>query len=625
MNETNNADQKKSVAPFIEIEKNCLAAYLILPRPMAGLDLSQASVRELLLDAGVNHGLLDKVLDALDHGLPDDYKLTVAEGRAPVDEVDGHIEYFIDAQKPIKVTVGEKIGEIHPPGNGEDGISVKGEKLLAAQGKNAEIPELGNVLRPDNSAILEAAIEGYLNIDKFEISIRPFFDLIVAKDTLSATATVARRIESNDFGPDELTAFLVHAGITDSILKGQVIRIFDEGLYEQPVRVAHGKEVRHGIDGSIKYYFSTSSKPIEDEHGNVDYKELNLIKNVHTDDKLAEIIPPVPGEEGSTVFGVPSQPKIGVTPLLPIGKNTIPDPANLDILLAAIDGSVKMSGTKVDIDPVYQVRKNVDYTTGNIKVIGSVMVNGDVMSGFKIKAHGDVQINGTVEDAVIESDGNVMVKYGFIGRGKGCITAAGDVHVAFSDNERIVAGGDVIIGSYAMNSDIQSQGTIEATSKQGLISGGECCAVKGINVNIVGGKHSEPTQLYAGVDKVMKTHLKNIDAKINHIETLLKKLLRRRLIKKDMPPKIKELLEQMHQIKKRHEHDKTLLLAEIEKMHEKDDICKKAAITIHETAYAGTGITIFNRQLTVTDSLKALRYRLTGDGVLIKDSLKDGA
>ena len=44
-----------------------------------------------------------------------------------------------------------------------------------------------------------------------------------------------------------------------------------------------------------------------------------------------------------------------------------------------------------------------------------------------------------VEDSIIKSKGNVLVKGGFIGSGKGKIEADGDVTVYFAENQTIVA------------------------------------------------------------------------------------------------------------------------------------------------------------------------------------------
>ena len=41
--------------------------------------------------------------------------------------------------------------------------------------------------------------------------------------------------------------------------------------------------------------------------------------------------------------------------------------------------------------------------------------------GFNIKAQGNIEIHGVVEDSLIETEGAIFVKKGFVGNGRGVI------------------------------------------------------------------------------------------------------------------------------------------------------------------------------------------------------------
>ena len=221
----------------------------------------------------------------------------------PANGIDGKIDCNYEKDKPVKIQKDTRIGALVPPQQGSDGVTVFDKKIHIPSPKAVKPPALENVSykESDNSFIAEA--DGYLHIDSSKISVQPFFTLETAENGIEAYVTLARLVNNDDFSVENLKAFLTEKGITYGILDDAIARIFRDEKCEVPVLVARGKNVVHGENGSIRYYFDTEIKPEKDEKGNIDYKELNLIHNVVPDDTLAEIIPAVPGEDGYTVFG----------------------------------------------------------------------------------------------------------------------------------------------------------------------------------------------------------------------------------------------------------------------------------------------------------------------------------
>ena len=315
-----------------------------------------------------------------------------------------------------------------------------------------------------------------------------------------------------------------------------------------------------------------------------------MIQKVRAGDKLAETNPPEQGIEGCTIFGEKNPPKKGVQHPLPIGKNTRPDPNNPNVLLSEIEGSVKLKGTNVEVEPVIIINNNVDYSTGNIDFNGSVIVNGDVKSGFKIKAKDDVQVNGVVEDAVIETGGNTLLKTGFIGRGKGQIIAQGDVTAKFCENETIISEGDIYISEYVMHSKIQTKGNLFILEKTGLIVGGETYAVKGIEAKIVGNENYTPTALFVGIDKEVNEKL--------------------RVTKAHLSKDIEHIKDEV---------EKKNAIAEIKKLESKIDEFKKAVVKIFGVVYPGTSITIYNKHIMVNEPIEYVYYKYTEEELVAAD------
>jgi len=229
-------------------------------------------------------------------------------------------------------------------------------------------------------------------------------------------------------------------GIDTDILRD----VFNDYLFDEDVVVAYGKPAKDGKDGEIKYYvdLKVELKPREDEKGNVNYKDIRLIQNVTKGQKLVEVIPPVPGEEGRTVTGANITPAAGKVQKLPMGLNTEPSKDNPNVLIASIDGNAKIiKGDLVQVDEFFTVDGNIDFKTGNLDYNGSLFIKGDIKAGFEVRTKNDLEINGLVEDAKVYAKGNIIIKNGFLGRGNGIIEAGGDVVLKFCENQNIKAKG----------------------------------------------------------------------------------------------------------------------------------------------------------------------------------------
>ncbi|MFC1528896.1 flagellar assembly protein A [Candidatus Latescibacterota bacterium] len=613
-------EDKEDVQVLLEVSKDKVEAYITLIPQSESSEYTTDQIRKALSDKGIKFGINEEVLGSLDKNSKFNERLLIASGTRPTEGKDGTIEHFFESTKTVKVKKGEKIAKVIQPEEGVDGTTVFEEKIPARKVERAIIPNLTNVeVSPESEDIYIAKIDGYLYIDQSTIRLTPFFELEISDDKYEAHVKVNKPLGEDDFSGEDLKRFLEDNGIDYGILEEDIEKIFKKEKFEQAVLVAQGTRLVDEKDGEIKYYFDTETKPQMDDKGNVDYKELNLIQNVQAGDKLAEIIPPEEGVEGCTISGEKNAPKKGVLPLLPIGKNTQPDPNNPNVLVSEIDGSVELKGKNVEVKNVYIVKKDVDFSTGNINFKGSVVVNGDVISGFKIKAEGDVQVNGVVEDAVIESTGNVLLKMGFVGRGKGQIIAKGDVTVKFCENETIIAEGDIYIGEFVMHSKILTKGNLYVTDKKGLIVGGEIYAVKSIEANVVGNENYTPTKLFVGIDKVTKVYLDKNFEQIVDIEKILLKFYRRKLLKRELPEEKKSMVDKLKQLRSEKEIEKKVLMAEIEDYESKADELKKSLVKIFDVVYPGTSIAIYNERLMVNEAIKYVYYKYTKNEIVAVD------
>ncbi|MFH1068628.1 MAG: FapA family protein [Candidatus Glassbacteria bacterium] len=611
----------------LEVTRDGLTAYITLMPPGKFSTVTAEQIKLFLTAKGIKFGVREDKVAELAAQPRYDERVLIAQGVAPVNGVPGVVKYSFAGNEKTKVKAGEKIGEIIPPKAGQPGTNVRGEEIECSEPEKAIHPRMVNIeLSGKDGDILVAKSEGYLVITDMAVAIEPFFLIDKVVDEYEAYVMVAKRVHEADFGSEDLRKFVKDNNIVYGLLETEFEEIFKRANYEQSILIARGQPVKETQDGEIKYNFEVLPHFSVSESGKVDFKELNILQNVKKGDKLAEVVPAVIGKEGCSVYGrkiMPREPKI---PALPQGDNTALDPGNSAVLVAEIDGSVSLKGDLVVVDPVYAVKGDIDYSTGNIDFNGSVNVGGDVKSGFKIKAAGDVQIEGVVEDAEIEAGGRVFIKLGFIGRGTGLIQAKGDFATRYCVGQRIVAEGEIHISDYVMNSQVQTSKSFFAVEKNGLIAGGEVCALKGIEVNVVGNENYLPTSVVAGSDKgtIDSLRLKRAEVvrsmdQIKEINSAILKLNRRKLVKKTLPEDKQLLPQTLLDIKTQKKDEIDRLMAEIKEMEKSLQDFKEATVKVYKEIFPGAKVTICDRAMKITDGLKSVMFKYSEGAVVAVD------
>ncbi len=239
------------------------------------------------------------------------------------------------------------------------------------------------------------------------------------------------------------------------------------------------------------------------ENGSIDYFDLNIIQNVKENDVLASLVPPKPGLPGYKVTGEEILPPKLKEARLPGGKNTKANEAG-NQLLAEINGQVTLEGGRINVFPIFQLRGDVDLSTGHINFLGSVVIEGNVTEGLQVIAGGDVVINGHLDAATVVSEGDVTIMKGFRGKNKGSIKAKGDLRVKFVENGTIDVRGNLFVGEAIMHSGVKAGGKVIVDGK-GIIVGGFIHSGGDVDAKIVGSNLATKTEIKVGVDPLLRS------------------------------------------------------------------------------------------------------------------------
>ena len=167
--------------------------------------------------------------------------------------------------------------------------------------------------------------------------------------------------------------------------------------------IARGKAADPGEDARLIWNIDleNSSRPKISDTGQADFKNLSLYKEVSKDQALVYKLPATSGKAGTTVTGEIYYLQ-GRDVSLPDGVNTYLSEDRLT-LFADRDGQAFWEAGKLKIDTIFRIDGDVDFSTGNIQFNGSVFIDGDVRSGFRVEATGSIVIGGTVEAATVYS------------------------------------------------------------------------------------------------------------------------------------------------------------------------------------------------------------------------------
>jgi uncharacterized protein (DUF342 family) len=274
-----------------------------------------------------------------------------------------------------------------------------------------------------------------------------------------------------------------------------------------PVLIARGEPATNGQDSEIYFFFELNDLHkifieglVADSFGRVDYHRVKTVQTVVKGDVIAKKTMSTPGKNGVDVHGriIPAVP--GVDKPLKLGKNVEWDEDKIRII-ATNGGKPTLNNNILSVLPIHEIRGDVDFHTGNIVFEGNVIVYGNVNSGFKIDAEGDVVIMGNVDAAEINAGGKLSVKGRVFGNDKGKLVCGGDFFAKEIDHVTLICYGTVTVYEAIMHSHVTSETRVLVESGKGWIVGGTIQAREEIVAKTIGSRLGTVTDLELGAFK----------------------------------------------------------------------------------------------------------------------------
>lgn len=439
-----------------------------------------------------------------------------------------------------------------------------------------------------------------------EASIDCVIEAIVSQDKMKAYVELSPP-EGNGASPtvEAIVQALYSKGVVFGMKEDKIRELVARPVYHQQVLVAEGIPPENGKNGEIRYLVDVKRerKPTILEDGTVNYKDMDLIQNIVKGQKLAELVPPQPGRNGKNLVGAELRALDGKPAMFPKGKNVVVS-ADGQELYADIDGQLQFADGKISVYATHEVMADVDNSTGNIKFIGNVSVRGNVLAGFEIEAGGNIEVDGVVEGAVLRAGGDIILKRGMHGNGKGILIAGGDIIAKYIESANVEARGNIKADAI-MHCDVKCGNKLELGGRKGLLVGGTARVGNIVELKSLGSQMYTATVLEVGVDPHLRERLKFLKSDIANMEEGLLKanqainVLNKLKNSGELSMEKRELLAKSTRTRFFYENKLQEYRREIAEIEEKLQLGANGRIKVYGSAYPGVRVAIGNSVLYI--------------------------
>lgn len=501
----------------------------------------------------------------------------------------------------------------------EDGVYIKVEQGVTMVDIVTKI-DLRRILSVDLTKIKQAVEVGSYNnwIKIAEQQEQKKIDseclVKLSSDNMQAYIILTKPIGGSDITEKAIYEALKVNSVVLNIKDSEIKNAVAAKAYDKEILIAEGIEPQPGEDAVLTYHFdiSTERSVSIDKDGKVDYHELSLIKNVKQGQVLVTLTPHTLGIPGKNVKGAEVAGKDGKKLVLPRGKNVDVSSDGLE-LVATVDGEVKVLDGKVNVFSLYEVKHNVDNSTGNIRFNGKVVVMGNVLTGFVIEAEGDVEVYGVVEGALIRSNGNIILHRGIQGMNRGELYCEGDLIAKFIENSKIEVKGN-IQSDAIMHSQVTCGRKLEANGRKGLLVGGSFKVGEEIKAKVVGSPMATITELEVGVNPDMRKKYEEVKNELKQVTDNLDKtakaveLLTKMSKNTELPLDKKLLLSKSVQLKLQLQLRQEQILGEQNELEAYFEELSRGKVRVYDIIYSGCRIIIGSSMMYIKDSIKFVSF-----------------
>lgn len=407
-------------------------------------------------------------------------------------------------------------------------------------------------------------------------------------------------------------------GVTYGLDAAQVQSAILGRKWFEPVVIAEGLPPVNGEDGRLDILFEThhDNSPRELEDGSVDYKNLDLFASVAEGDLLARCIPPTPGEPGRTVQDKEIPPKPGKAAKMPRGRN-VQISEDGCAMTALRNGRVDYLNGRVEVSDQYVIGGSVDMGVGNIDFQGDVLIRGGIIAGLTVMATGNIEVNETVENAVLIAGCDIILQKGIQGMDKALLQAGGNVISKFIERSVVEAGGNVH-SDYIAHSNVTARGLVKLKGKHGRLIGGVARAGKELSAITLGTPTGEKTLIEVGAPPAMRKKQTELTETISGLKAQMDKIdsMTRIYGRKENTREKEEMWKRLMAGREQLQGEYDAASEELEQLRAEIDALTGGRVSVFHEAYHDVKITIDQVAYTVRDTMQHATFRCKGGEIV---------
>lgn len=429
--------------------------------------------------------------------------------------------------------------------------------------------------------------------------------------------------------PGDLPRGMLNASTLQQILRGQGIEVTPQVV----LAVQALADAAAGTQDNLRAVVATPTLPVNGGDGYVewlvDQHDPDAQQVSHYDrcayvmvqpgQVVGRIVSPTPGADGRDIFGKTLPAKAGRALNLALNESLMLDAAGQ--LIAQQEGTLYRDRERAQVRQVIEIRGFVDFSTGNIDFAGDVIVKNGVRDKFIIKAAGSIHVDGLIEAATIECQGNLVARGGFAGREIGNAVIGGNLLARYLDNIKAHVRGSLTVDREIINCHLLIEGNIE--SPQALIIGGRVQVVGRVEVATLGSPSATGTELILGSVPDLEPlllRLEDLMARFTERRELLEAEMKqinlntRRLTAQDRERQT-EIMFELQSVNERLGRGAVVL----ENLHHAVNSRRTVDLNVTKELHAGTLVSVGDHSFKITNDLRGplrIMRDMTGEVVL---------
>ncbi|MEI6387005.1 MAG: FapA family protein [Spirochaetota bacterium] len=422
-------------------------------------------------------------------------------------------------------TSGQKLGEVSAHSPGQPGIDIYGKEIPGLAGNDPAIRcfdgatfAKGAVVAARSGLLVAAQLEGVWNF-----RVLPFLDahidIRISRDGMECVLDLQ---SEEGFGSpldvESVVKALTARGVSFGIDSRRIAEAVADARAGRP---ASGRPVARGRPavpaGGLQVEWIL---PGIEADGKIP-KGLRVAKG----QELARIkTSGAGGSQGCDVLGKPLLPSDSSHAAQGPGHDRSievrDEGGGVKVLLAALAGEL-LPGSALSIRDSLEIAGDVRLEDGEVRFAGSVRVGGTVRNGARVFAGGDIHVEGSIEAALVSSEGTVTATGGIKGGRRGTLRAMRAIDLAFAEQALLMAVEDVVIRGHCLLSNVKTNGKVATSGGKSSLVGGLIRARKGVDVGDLGSEKSVKTEVSFGQDYLIADQIESEEVEIEKIKAAI--------------------------------------------------------------------------------------------------------